>query len=254
MISVELKGRLGNHLFQYVTCRVTAEKNDVGFSIPNGKPFGGKSVSGGWLGKEFFNCSMGQPYVKQKTEFKEGVNGYNKNIENIKDNTHLNGYWQSEKYFIEWEDKIKDWFYMEKPDSPYISDEYCVIHYRAQDGYLSENYTPNDSFFNDAKNEVLKINPNVKFVIVTDNVPLAKKKFQNDIVISNDIKKDFSIILYAKYKVISNSSFSWWAGWLGSDHSEIIIAPKRWMNYNFNKTKDDIFYPYDIESKKFKYI
>jgi len=255
MISVELKGRLGNHLFQYATCRVIAEKNECDFTIPNGNFYGDKSVSGCWLGKKFFECSMGsQPYQKQKNIFSEGKNAYNDNILSIGDGTHLDGWWQSEKYFSDYEDKIREWFYIEKPDSPYLTEDYCIIHFRAQDGYLSENYTPSDNFFNDAKNYILDLKPNIKFVIITDNVKMAKNKFKNDIIISNDMKKDFSIILHAKYKIISNSSFSWWAAWLGTNNSKLVIAPNRWMNYNFNKTKDDIFYPSDIHSDKFKYV
>ncbi len=40
MISVELRGRLGNQLFQYAVCRIMSEKLDCDFSI-----------SDEWLGK-----------------------------------------------------------------------------------------------------------------------------------------------------------------------------------------------------------
>jgi hypothetical protein len=39
MISVSLKGRLGNQIFQYAVCRISAHRNNVNFFIPEvGEP------------------------------------------------------------------------------------------------------------------------------------------------------------------------------------------------------------------------
>tara|TARA_B100000683_G_scaffold277766_1_gene338723 strand:+ start:3846 stop:4610 length:765 start_codon:yes stop_codon:yes gene_type:complete len=254
MISIGLDGRLGNHMFQYALCRVVAEKNGFDYCIPNQKPNKGNSVKNGWLGQNIFDCSLGLPYHRQKGLFVEKKQTYSSSVFDVGDGTHLEGWWQSEKYFEGWEDEIREWFRLDKPNSEYINEDYCVIHYRAQDGYLRERYTPKDEFFIKAKKQILDFKNTIKFVIITDNVPLAKQKFKGDIVISNDIKTDFTTIQYSKYKIISNSSFSWWAAWLGSNESEMIIAPDRWMNHNHNKSKDNLFYPYDIKSKYFKYI
>ena len=56
MITVELRGRLGNQLFQYSLCRVMSER------------LGGQySISPEWLGKGIFNCSLGEtPYSKSQ--------------------------------------------------------------------------------------------------------------------------------------------------------------------------------------------
>ena len=242
MISVELKGRIGNQLFQYSLCRVIANRLKVDYSI-----------SKKWLGYELFDLPK-MDKGKGKRTFKEGINRFNDKVFGVGDDTHIDGYWQSEKYFEGWENEIRGWFRLDKPNSEYINEDYCVIHYRAQDGYLREKYTPSDGFFNRAKKQILDFKNTIKFVIITDNIALAKQKFKGDIVISNDIKTDFTTIQYSKYKIISNSSFSWWAAWLGSNESEMIIAPDRWMNHNYNKTKDNLFYPYDIRSKYFKYI
>lgn len=253
MISVELKGRFGNHLFQYALCRIVAEKNNYNFCIPNGDFLGVNSVYGGWLGRKLFKCSHGLKYERQSNSFNEG-NVFSEDVFNIPDSTHLNGYWQSPKYFKGYEEKIRKWYHIEKPESEYINSDYCVIHLRAQDGYLRDNYVLPKLYFDTAKSYIKKINPHIKFVVVTDNLDMAKHYFSGDIIIKNDMKLDFQILLYSKYKIISNSSFSWWASWLGIPNSEIIIAPDRWMNYNFNKHKEDKFYPYDIKTKEFIYL
>lgn len=239
MISVELRGRLGNQLFQYVACRVVAERLGIKHSIPND-----------WLGHELFNIPKNN-FIKQPNVFNEGDNAYNKGILKVTSNTHLFGYWQSEKYFIDYEDEVREWYSISDTD---IDRDECVIHLRAQDAYLSSSYVLPVSYFLKAKQLIKDFNPGISFTIVTDNIPIARKYFNGDRIQSSDIINDFSIIKSAKYKILSNSTFSWWAAWLSLPSSKMIIAPRRWMNYNYNKFKEDMFYPYDIKTKGFIYI
>lgn len=244
MITVELRGRLGNQMFQYVICRSIAESLGCKFSI-----------SPQWLGKNIFKCPLGySPYKKSKNIFKEGLNMYNDNIKHIKPNTHLHGYWQSEKYFLSNQEDIRQWFHLSKPDSPYIKKDYCLIHFRAQDAYNNKKYLLPLSYFEKAKEYMLERIPNIKFIIITDNIELSKKYFKKDKIIKNDVTMGLQLLLHSKNKIISNSSFSWWPAWLGLPDSNIVIAPNRWLNYNFNKDKKDIFYPKDIITKKFIYL
>jgi hypothetical protein len=32
------------------------------------------------------------------------------------------------------------------------------------------------------------------------------------------------------HNIISNSSFSWWAAWIGEQENKIVIAPQPWFN------------------------
>lgn len=263
MISVELKGRTGNHLFQYALCRVVAEKNGYDLCIPDN-----------WLGKEFFDCSLGKKFKKQKNIFEESKvynerralvnrvkqkdkayigNVFTPKVFDVPDGTHLDGYWQSEKYFNGYEDKIRDWFHINEPRSKYIDEDHCIIHYRAQDEYL-RSHTPKQEYFENAKEKIRGLKENIKFVVVTDNRELAERKFKDDKIISGDKVSDFKLIKSSKYKIISNSTFSWWAAWLGLKNSKMVIAPNRWMNYNFNMFQDDIFYPQDIRTEGFIYL
>lgn len=245
MVSVELRGRLGNQLFQYSICRILADKLNCDFSIPPE-----------WLGKTLFETSMGKsPYVRSSVVFDEKINKFNPEVFNIKPDTHLFGFWQSEKYFVGYENQIREWLKLEKPDSEYIKKEYCTIHFRAQDGYLRENWVLPPEYFESAKNYFRNnVNKDIKFVIVTDNPQLSKRYFPQDIIISNDMKKDLSILTHSKNKIISNSSFSWWAAWLGLPHSNLVVAPNRWINYNNTKSLENTFYPHDIKTSNFIYV
>tara|TARA_B110000495_G_C23035728_1_gene618450 strand:+ start:1917 stop:2636 length:720 start_codon:yes stop_codon:yes gene_type:complete len=239
MISAELKGRIGNQLFQYAVCRCMASKLSTDYM------FWGED----WLGDNFVNLKVNRG--RANVLFEEGANRYNDGIFNIKDGTHIDGYWQSEKYLNGFEDSVRGWYNVEEYD---MGSNQCVIHFRAQDGYLIDNYVLPVDYFNRAKKVIKREVPEVKFFVVTDNVSMAKHYFKEDVVMSNDMGEDFKLIKSAKYKIISNSSFSWWAAWLSLPSSKMIVAPRRWMNYNYNKFKEDVFYPYDIKTKGFVYV
>ena len=40
--------------------------------------------------------------------------------------------------------------------------------------------------------------------------------------------KDMCMMSHCQHSIISNSTFSWWAAWMGKQHDRIVIAPKKW--------------------------
>ena len=48
------------------------------------------------------------------------------------------------------------------------------------------------------------------------------------------VADDFLIISHAKYLIIANSTFSWWAAWLNTN-CQMVIAPKYWMRHNHSE-------------------
>ena len=69
------------------------------------------------------------------------------------------------------------------------------------------------------------INPNFRFVVITDDVIRASQYFPEFEVYHFDIAKDFSIIKNAHYLILSNSSFPYFATLL-NENVKYIYSPK----------------------------
>lgn len=241
MISTKLNGRIGNQMFQYVITRIVALKHNYQFNIP----------VNGFLPINFFpNLDMGVPnFDENQVYIENNEQRYDPTVLNVNDNTLLIGFWQTEKYFSGYEKQIKEWFHVDNLDIDNI-DNICFIHFRGGDYKNSNQFLPKE-YYDLAKSRMLSENPNMIFHVITDDIDLAKETFKNDIIIenSNDLF-DFRVLKSAKYLIISNSTFSWWAGWL-NDNKKLILAPEKW--YNFKK-ETDVWFPYDIYTPKFEYV
>jgi hypothetical protein len=71
----------------------------------------------------------------------------------------------------------------------------------------------------------------MKFIVITDDVKSAKNYIGDYPCYHVDIGFDFYAINIAKYIILSNSSFGWWAAWLNKK-CNLIIAPKYWSRHN----------------------
>lgn len=229
MISVSLYGRLGNHLWQYSVCRTVAEYNNYEYHIPKN-----------FLGTMLFDCSLGvdrdqtsscYPYCNNH----DGKQKFDENIFNIKDFTKLDGYLQTEKYIINNKSKIKEWFNLKKNniDLNILDDDTCVINFRGGDYKDKGHVFLNIKYYYDSMNYMKKINSKIKFIIITDDPEEAKKYFLQYPIFHFGIVGDYAMVNSAKYLIIANSTFSWWAAWL-NENSKFTIAPKFWLRHNIS--------------------
>lgn len=240
MITVELIGRLGNQMFEYAACRSVAEHNGYAFHIDSNK----------WLGHGLFNCSLGRVdgAITNKYSEQPGA-GYNPNVFNLPDFTSMEGYFQSDKYSKR--DDVKAWFAMKYGGaalnflSRYPVNEFCYINVRGTDQCVPTLTLPQE-YYNNAMAHMLSIKPDLKFVVLTDDVPFAKKYFPSLPVYSNDRDTDFYLLNAAKYNIIALSTFAWWAAYLQDDN--YVIGPSGWFNWSVSR---EIFVPYDINTNKF---
>jgi len=241
---------LGNQLACYITTRVVAKDLGYDFGIMNPHKFKcldfmdldfGLSVAGG-SGKE-----GGPPdalpdgiqhYFKEKWLFLP--NGSNvtiddPNLELIQDKTKIDGIFQSEDRIIHRKDEIRQWLKIkpEKDCYDYSDPNICIINYRGGEYAGVTHFHLNGKYWDDAIVRMRRINPNFRFVVITDDVERASRQFPDFQVKHFDVGADFTIIKNAHYLILSNSSFPYFATLL-SDTVKYILAPKYWGRYNIS--------------------
>jgi hypothetical protein len=115
----------------------------------------------------------------------------------------------------------------------YSDENICIINFRGGEYvHVKDVFLPR-SYWDNAVLEMKKINSNMKFVVITDDVSAAKKFFPKFKVFHFSIGKDYAIIKNAKYLILSNSTFAWFPAWL-NENLKFCIAPKYWSQYNLS--------------------
>jgi hypothetical protein len=231
MITCDLFGRLGNQMFQIATTVATALRNDVPYVFPT------KSITPNKWPVYFSNFNdvpfSDQQYLFSKYEephFHFHPIPYEKGQKLL-----LHGYFQSEKYFIDYRKEIIDLF------EPYEKRGHGIkvaLHIRRGDYMSLPNHHPFigiEYIKNALKLMSEKTGKHFELKIYSDDMDWVINELIDQI-------KEYEIYLCghepfyelmdmasADHHIISNSSFSWWAAWLNQNPEKIIIAPEKWF-------------------------
>lgn len=220
---------IGNQLHRYVMTRILAMDKGYDWGMLNPGFFKGHTFLNLDIGSELDDSITYDEYYEKKIVNLHGtdVRGYDwDGILNIKDNTVIDGEFQGERYYEHHRDKIDSWLTVEPID---LGENVCIINFRGGEYQYFPELFLTLKYWNDAIERMLTINPNMIFRVVTDDVPLAQAFFPN-YEISHDIGKDWRSIRYAKYLILSNSSFAILPAWLNTE--AYIIAPWGWARHN----------------------
>lgn len=255
MISTEIMfGQgFGNQLACYVSTRAIAADKGVDFSIydPCGC-LGDKRYNN--KGLYFMDLDMGKDIDKSKIQlfYNEKqyryftntcyhdmhhgcwVNVTDQTLKTIPDHSHILGIMQGPDYFYHRIEEVKQWLKVkpEYDNYDFSSDDICVLNVRANldpDVYLPKSYWVN------AINHMIEINPNMSFLVITEDVESTKRLLPelSDNIYDFGIGVDYSIIKNSKYLIASNSSFSIFPT-LTSETLKYIIAPKYMARFNLS--------------------
>ncbi len=251
MITCQLQGGLGNQMFKIAST--------MGHAIKYGMEYG----------FDLNHChtpQQGKTANKYKDNFYKKVKTIESihSIPNIKfyrentfsyqelpkeDNICLVGYFQSEKYFFNIKDTIKNLFEHQesitKEVETYLNSfdgNTCVIQVRRGDYLKLSNYhmVCDKSFYEKAMNI---IGSDTHFIFVSDDIEWCKKNFIGDNISYSpfvDEITDLCLISNCDNKIISNSSFGWWGSWL-SKKKGVTICPNKWFNYEGPKDFEDVY-------------
>lgn len=230
---------LGNQLANYVTVRTIALDKGFKFGVQHPERFKG----------HFLNLDMGELVMggvtpvegQEPTTLPEGITSYYKetssdydpHIKDIKDNTSIHGNLQGENYFKHRKEEIREWLRCEPQtfNIPFIGQEdICVMNFRGGEYVGVDDFFLPATYWYTAMDNMRKINPRMRFGVVTDDIQTAQKFFPN-LPIKHDMEYDWKCINNAHYLILSNSSFGWFPAWLNTN-AKAIIAPKFWGRYN----------------------
>lgn len=242
MISCLLMGGLGNQMFQIAAAKALSLEVGDDFGInheicytPNQGNKSGKYIN------SFFKNVPTISKLEFPNRLYEELNS--KFTPLIKEkNQIIKGYFQSEKYFINHKEIIKSLFLPSENEIKEVKNELeekkqnsslVSIHIRRGD-YLKfshHHYVQTIDYYNSA----MKYFPDSKFFIVSDDMNWAKENIKGENIIYSDFKdeiSDFYSMICCDHNIISNSTFSWWAAYLGQKENKVIAAPKQWYQHN----------------------
>ncbi|MCI2048608.1 MAG: glycosyl transferase [Lachnospiraceae bacterium] len=255
MIGTEfIKGfGLGNQLFCYVTARAIAAERGCAFGTANQKQFA--NVVHSQQGMYFMDIDLGGEITEEmkasygrfddaddrlymgnsKHDMERGcyISGAKESIHSVPDNTILYGNLQDESYFASCRGQLRDWLHV-KPEydsHEYTKDDLCIINMRGGE------YTDHPELYLDrgywlrAIANMKQRRPDMRFMIVTEDVEAARKVLPEYEAHHFDMGRDYVTIRNARWLILSNSSFAVLPV-MTSDTVRAVIAPKYWARHN----------------------
>lgn len=163
---------------------------------------------------------------------------------------YLQGYWQSERYFVEHSSTIRSDFTFRQPPTGYSADLARIIlgtaavsvHIRRGD-YVNNAKTlswhgvcPPEYYLNAIENLSKRV-PGARFFAFSDDLKWVADVLlprYPDLILVDQNKgensyNDMRLMSLCQHHIIANSSFSWWGAWLNANPDKIVIAPKHWF-------------------------
>ncbi len=152
--------------------------------------------------------------------------------------SYAEGYWQSECYFTSAADNLKKELRPRQElhcacgiaDSESAQRAVVAVHARR----LNFPQACPTAYYQNAYNHISSRHPNAVWYAFGDDTDWIEKVLARIVPctlirrsgLDADIE-EFCAMSSAQHFVIANSTFSWWAAWLGSSHNSTVVAPRR---------------------------
>lgn len=255
MISLRLAGGLGNQLFQLAAAAIMARKASCPIIIRTGALGKYQTPRELDLNKvidlERLSATVcAEPHWSVRFRAPKVLPLALRNIAFVNDRNildvvrctgrfrhiYLDGYFiesVDQEYFVEAVSLINDALLVE-PVTATTPHEICAVHVRGGDflklGWNLENLL---EYYRAAAIAVRVLSPLVKFIVLTDDRAYAESLVKSvgiDVEFLNGaLKDDFDLLRTAKYAILSNSTFSIWAGALRNPTiTHLTYAPSEW--------------------------
>ena len=254
-------GRLGNQMFQYAGLRGIAANRNFEWLIPRPDNYGDSNYGlfdcfeMSSVEEENFGQLNGQNIATGQFHFSQEF------FDNCPDNINLHDYFQTEKYFKNIKDVIRNDFTFKKEivkSCLEILDELVnpiFIHVRRGD-YINQpdnhpvcstSYYENSlNHFKDTSSVLIfsddpewcksqELFSDDRFLISEFNLKYNQTSDTNDGRVKSLIPYyDLCLMSMCQGGIIANSSMSWWGAWMIQNPTQPIVAPNPWFGKNYN--------------------
>lgn len=166
---------------------------------------------------------------------------------------YFKGFYQSEKYFSEIKDEIRQAFTfnlnianaqsLEMMRQIDADDKAVSLHIRRGD-YLQPKHWESIGcvcqlpYYQNALSELEKRIPNPSYYVFSDDIDWVKENIplENATYINwnkgEDSWQDMMLMSHCRNHIICNSTFSWWGAWLNPRKDKVVIIPEKWFNHS----------------------
>ncbi|MBJ6799238.1 alpha-1,2-fucosyltransferase [Geomonas sp. Red259] len=275
MIIVYLQGGMGNQMFQYAAGRRLAFRLGVSLKLDLSRlsntepgitprayalaPFPIKAAlatpeesrrlwqkSGWWGGRLWQTIKPGY----RQTHIRERGFRFDPAILELGDDVCLDGYWQSEKYFVDAVSVLRRDFTLPSPPAGSNGEvlrqitgcQSVSLHIRRGD-YLTnrriaaKHGSCSERYYQEAVAMIAARVSQPHFFVFSDDPGWVRDHFAiphpMTVVEHNSPDQpheDLRLMSSCQHHITANSSFSWWGAWLGEHPGKVVIAPARWFN------------------------
>lgn len=242
MFQVLKQGRFGNNLFQFAFGYATSQRLGTSFFMQ--EP----------LIPEYFTLSNYQPPSPEDIEafiqsspplYQTSTDNFDtpELLNNLKDHCIYQGFYQSEQFFMPFKEEIltlltprPHWVeQMQQACAEWFQRPTIAVHVRRGD-YLETHpycWALPLSFFHDCLARIPYLESyNVLFL--SDSIDEVQAEFAhipNAFFSRQSEFIDFLVMMHADILIGSNSSFSWWGGYLNRKPNKLVLAPKHHIGF-----------------------
>ncbi len=214
-------------------------------------------------------------YFTKKTHYIDTAFTYTPELLSDKNDCYLEGYWQTEKYFLSIEQDIRRLFTFQQPLSQKSADvkeglehigiktaaaagdteklfHYASVHVRRGDFLNTKTlHVCTEKYYNNAIEYAVKNCAVSAFYVFSDDMPWCRTHLNFygtpavfvDWNTGDDSWQDMALMSICRCNIIANSSFSWWAAWLNAASDKTVLAPAIWNRRQLEYI--DRYYGYD---------
>ncbi|WP_412507226.1 alpha-1,2-fucosyltransferase [Roseovarius sp. SYSU LYC5161] len=265
---LRLQGGIGNQLFQFWAAYFYSQLNDCKLTIDTGNYPPGFNFC---LIQEIipeldFDCiptsllervlqrHIKLPFLNGMRIYHEKQMMYDPSFWNHSTNTQLMmGYFQSFRYFLDPDMVVEETLRALSQSASGFNEEILEqekdlvsVHIRRGD-YSNNVHTLkyhgicSDGYYLNAMKLIKRLNPDVRFVVFTNDLPYARMLFSkepvyfaNELFKSSSDREEMYLMSKCKFNIISNSSFSWWSAYLNKSPEKLVIAPSEWYGFPYD--------------------